>query len=348
MKSTDALREVAELSAAQWGMFTSAQAAARGVGRVTLARLADTGQIVRLAQGVYRDAGAPSDRFESLRAAWLSVYPKLLAEQRLGAETVTSTPVSGASAADLHGIGDLRVDRMEFTTPVRRQSQRGELRYRIRDLDPVDVTIKEGLPVTTLERTIADLVEERYDLSNVADVVRDASRQRTLEEERLVELLAPLASRNGFRSGGGAALWARLTELARIDAESAASAVAYNDVLGPLVTSRYLERYNEQIKAIVDQSAGVAVLQESARKALVPLNSRAFRQVTDAVAANARLLNQVSSSPAVQAASQLARRSDDSARALQKLPDLRSLQRTINEIINSPAYKQAMRASRNG
>lgn len=347
MRSADALREVAELSAAQWGMFTSAQAAARGVDRVTLTRLANAGQIVRLTQGVYRDAGAPSDRFETLRAAWLSTYPKLLAEQRLGAATVRSTPVSGAAAAELHGIGDLRAERMEFSTPVRRQSQRGELRYRIRDIDPVDVTIKEGLPVTTLERTIADLVEERYDLNNIANVVRDAVRQRTLEEERLVELLTPLAARNGFRSGDGAALWARLTKLAGIDAQSAASAVANNDVLGPLVTDQYLERYNEQIKAILDQSAGVAALQESARKALEPLNSGALRQVTDAIAANAKLLNQISS-PAMQAVSQFAKRSDDYARVLQNLPDMSSLQRTINEIINSPAYKQAMRAAGNG
>ncbi|SOD75068.1 predicted transcriptional regulator of viral defense system [Jatrophihabitans sp. GAS493] len=240
MKSNNALREVAELAAAQWGLFTSAQATARGVDRVTLARLADGGQIVRLGHGVYRAAGAPSDRFEGLRAAWLSTQPKLLAEQRLGATTNVSTPASGASAAELHGIGDLRVDRMEFTTPVRRQSQRGELRYRIRHLEPDDVTIKEGLPVTRLERTIADLVEERYDLSNIADVVRDAVTRSKLDEEHLVELLAPLAARNGFRGRDGAALWAHLTKLAGINIETPATDVA------------------NKIRAILDQSATAA------------------------------------------------------------------------------------------
>ena len=33
----------------------------------------------------------------------------------------------------------------------------------------------------------------------------------------MVELLSPLAARNGLRRGDGAALWKRLTELAGID-----------------------------------------------------------------------------------------------------------------------------------
>ncbi|PZS34708.1 MAG: transcriptional regulator [Pseudonocardiales bacterium] len=240
MKAPDALRVLAELSTSQWGLFTAAQAADRGVSRVTLARLVDAEQLVRLAHGVYRDAGAPTDQFEDLRAAWLSIYPKLRAELRLQPGSLESTPASGTSAATLHGIGDHYVGRFEFTTAVRRQSQRPELRYRIRELDPVDVTIKEGLPVMTLERTIADLVEERYDLSNVAIAIRDADRQRPLNEKRMVELLSPLAARNGLRRGDGVALWELLTELAGIDSGSTVDKVASDDLLGRLIATKYL------------------------------------------------------------------------------------------------------------
>jgi hypothetical protein len=65
---------------------------------------------VRLAHGIYRDAGAPSDEFEDLRAAWLSTEPGKLAEQRLSAPA-SGVVVAGASAARLHQIGDLPADR---------------------------------------------------------------------------------------------------------------------------------------------------------------------------------------------------------------------------------------------
>lgn len=252
MKAPDALRLLAGLSASQWGLFTAAQAKDQGVSRVTLVRLVDAEQIVRLAHGVYRDAGAPIDQFEDLRAAWLSIYPKLRAEQRLQPGSLESTPASGTSAATLHGIGDHYVGRFEFTTPVRRQSQRPELRYRIRELDPVDITIKEGLPVVTLERTVADLVEERHDLSNVAIAVRDADRQRPLDEKRMVELLGPLAARNGLRRGDGAAMWKRVAELAGVDPDSTIEKVARGD-LGRLIAGKYLAAHGITIDELLGQ-----------------------------------------------------------------------------------------------
>ena len=51
----------------------------------------------------------------------------------------------------------------------------------------------------TMERTIADLVEEVGDLSLVANALRNASRQRNLDLGRVRSLLAPLAQRNGQR-----------------------------------------------------------------------------------------------------------------------------------------------------
>lgn len=197
MDVLDALVELAELSASQWGLLTTAQAAARGVSRVQLARLTDAGGLVRIVHGVYRDAGAPSDEFEELRAAWLSTEPSRLAEERLG-DRAAGVVVSGGSAAWLHRVGDLRADRHEFTVPVRRQSQRLEIRYRQRQLDDTDVTIVGGLPVTTLERTVADLVEARVDLSLVAGVLADAVKVTRLDFERLHELLGPFAERRGF------------------------------------------------------------------------------------------------------------------------------------------------------
>ena len=241
MNARDALRELAELSASQWGMVTAAQAAARGLSRLDLARLAGAGDLVRLAHGIYRDAGAPSDEYEDLRAAWLSTDPGRLAEARLG-DQAAGVVVSGASAAWLHEIGELRADRHEFAAPVRRQSQRAEIRYRQRQLDSADVTIVNGLPATTPERTLADLVEMRTDLSLVADALGDAARMRQLDLNRLAELLAPLAARTGFRKDDGEALLARLMEFAGLDAAATAKRIAADDELAALVSIDYLRR----------------------------------------------------------------------------------------------------------
>jgi predicted nucleotidyltransferase len=225
MKSTEALRILADVTAYQGGMVTSAQASMRGITRLDLSRLVEAGHLERLAHGVYKDAGAPAGRFDDLHAAWLSTDPKTMGEVRIK-DIANGVVVAGETAADLHGIGDFRALRHDFVSPTRRQSQRRVIRYRQRALDPRDVMLVEGLPVMTVERTIADLVEDLQDLSLIADALRDASGKRTLDLDRLRELLAPLAVRNGFRKADGAALLHRLMEIAGIDADSLARLLA--------------------------------------------------------------------------------------------------------------------------
>ena len=241
MKSRVALQQLAEVTESQWGMVTTAQARAQGIDHMTLKRLNDDGHLIRLIHGVYRSAGAPSAEHEELRAAWLAAEPRRLALERLRDDR-PGIVVSGESAARLHGIGDLRAARSEFTSLTRRQSQRLDVRYRTRDLPREDITVRHGLPTTTRERTIADLVEDRQDLSTVADALRDATRQSALDTERLTELLAPLARRNGCAAGDGAALLEKLARSAGIDEDSWARRIAENGPLMAKILSQYIAR----------------------------------------------------------------------------------------------------------
>lgn len=179
------------------------------------------------------DAGAPGGEFDDLHAAWLSTDPERPAYERIkdGAE---GTVVASESATRLHQMGDFRAVKHDFISPVRRQSQRREIRYRQRALDPRDVTLMEGLPVMTRERTIADLVEDVADLSLAADALRDGSWQTHLDLGRLEELLAPLAARNGFRTSDGAALLNRLMHIAGLDVESLSRLIERSPTLGTL------------------------------------------------------------------------------------------------------------------
>lgn len=206
MRSKDALRALAEITAYQWGMVTSAQASTLGVTRLDLSRLAADGLLERVAHGVYRTTATPSHGLDPLRAAWLSTDPKRLGYERRATDPDAAV-VAGASAARIHEIGDLWDERFDFISPVRRQSQREEIRYRKRVLDPRDVATVDGLPALSVAATVADLVEVVGDLSLAADALRDAGRRDDFDAARLAELLDPavLARLSEFAGLGKAA-----------------------------------------------------------------------------------------------------------------------------------------------
>lgn len=236
MERTDALVVLAVLSSRQWGLFTTRQAATRGISRLVLSRLAEAGHIDRVRHGVYRDAGAAVDEFDEMRAAWLSTDPDREAEVRQA--TADAVVVSGVSAAELHGIGDLRADRFEFTIPVRKQSQRPDIRFRVGAIEESQITLRHGLPVTTTERTVADLIEQRVDITHVAGTLADAMRVGSIELRVLAEYLAPLAARHGLGKGDGAGLVDRLLKISGLDIASTAERIASMESLaGPIATS---------------------------------------------------------------------------------------------------------------
>ncbi|NQX06041.1 type IV toxin-antitoxin system AbiEi family antitoxin domain-containing protein [Rathayibacter sp. VKM Ac-2856] len=219
MSTATALSSLAAVSAGQWSMLTSAQAVAVGVSRVQLTRLTQQGHLERLVHGVYRNAASAPAEFDGLRAAWLSTDPTRTAAERIASRDPGAV-VGGRTASFLHGFGDLPPDPYEFATPVRRQSRRVDLRYRHRRQDPREVTVRAGLPTTTIERTIADLLDDREDVSLVADVLADAVRHAAVDLEHLTTLLAPLAARHGHPRNDGASLLQHLLELGDVDLAS--------------------------------------------------------------------------------------------------------------------------------
>ncbi|HXH35997.1 MAG TPA: type IV toxin-antitoxin system AbiEi family antitoxin domain-containing protein [Plantibacter sp.] len=285
MKSRESLRALAEVTQSQWGMVTSAQAGARGISHMNLTRLTESGSLTRLAQGVYRDSGAPSSDHEDLRAAWLAIEPKKLAYERLNGQPRAAV-VSGESASRLHAIGDLRGMTSEFTTATRKQTQRTDVRYRTRSLPEQDVTVRDGLPVTTRERTIADLVEDRQDLSLVGGALRDAARESYLDLDRLSELLSPLAERNGHRKGDGDAVLEELLQIAGIDLASIARHMAAIPDLGALITANYLRHLAtvDLAKLLSDTSGINAMISESMQPNVSRISDLAAAATEPAVA----------------------------------------------------------------
>lgn len=198
MKAVDALRSLEELGSMQWGLVTAGQAGRLGINRVTLGRLSDRDVLTRLRHGVYSLPSADFGPLQELRAAWLAIDSQLAVEERV--ESINDAVVSHASAAAVHGLGDLVSVRHEFTSPVRRQSSQGDIRFHRADVRD-DKTIVDGLPVTSVARTIADLAVAHTDFDHLATMVRDAMEKADASAERLSEKLTPQAGRYGYAGG---------------------------------------------------------------------------------------------------------------------------------------------------
>lgn len=198
---------VARLASAQWGLVTTAQAAAAGVPRLALSRMERAGELERLEHGVYRHASVPEDQYTRLRAAWLSLRPSETAERRLREHPLDAV-VSHETAAWLLGAGDFMPEPYHFSTPQRKQTQRPSIRLSVKRYGSEDVVIRHGLPTTDLCRTVADLVAAGADLSLVSGMFLDPGRGglEGMDSDRLASLLAPYAKRYGFEAGDGRGL----------------------------------------------------------------------------------------------------------------------------------------------
>lgn len=236
---TDAI--LAELSAGQWGLFTTKQAADRGIGGMALARSELSGRIERLAQGAYRQASVPPSPLDDLRAAWLLTRPALTAEERLENHDVV---VGYATAAFLHDIGDFVPEPYVFLSSSRRQTRRHDIAFRHRQIDARDVRLIDGLPTTSIERTIADLLSDRQDDSLVADVLRDATRSgRDVDETRIIELLDEQSAWQG--RGDGRAIYENLAVLAGIDEVSTVVKAFTSPIAGLLLSTAFALQLDE-------------------------------------------------------------------------------------------------------
>lgn len=206
------LARLGSIAERRWGLVTTAQAGDAGVSRKQLSRMAAAGAIERVAQGVYRMAGAPPQNHETIYATWLALGGATTTPRAEAG--VTSIVAAGFTAAVVHEIGDFILDGFDFIVPARKGTRLPGVRLRIRPLTRGEVVPVDGLPTLTVERTIADLIDLGTDLSLVAGAVRDAVRaDKLVAPDRLVSYLSPIAAR---RKKDGRRLADELFELATV------------------------------------------------------------------------------------------------------------------------------------
>ena len=205
MNLVQALELLGGYTAGQWGMVTTRQAVSLGVDDVTLHRLRAAGLLETVRHGVHAATSSVAADARPEQAAWLSLRPDAAAWARPRLDPDGGV-VSHASAARLHGLGDLPNTRVELTVPRRRTMRDPGVWLRRAELTEPDVTVLDGLPVTTPTRTVRDLLDQHIDASHIATIIRQAVVAGQAHLDELAEQIGPYARRHGVRAGDGAAL----------------------------------------------------------------------------------------------------------------------------------------------
>lgn len=276
MEKAEAIRVLGQWSADQWGVFTSAQAKQDGVDAVTLLRLTEAGLIEKVGRGVYLVAGAVPPRHLEIKVAWLRLDPAAPAWQRPIGDA-RSGVISHASACDLHELGDIPSDTVQISVPRRRTTRDPGVVLHRQTISVDDITLVDGLPVTSVERTIEDLLRARADGGHVGRVVSDADQRGLIDISTLAsrvqrfvrsyglshqasgeELLEALVEQSGARL--------RSYELERAVGQAAASGLAVGAVLAPqtreaiqqLVSASSVEAVERALGEVLQGNRGAA------------------------------------------------------------------------------------------
>jgi predicted transcriptional regulator of viral defense system len=153
------------------GLFTSREARSAGVLDSVLIRLTQRHRLERVARGVYRIRNFPASRFSQHRQAILWMRASR------GPQRVA---LSYETALSVYGISDANPSKIHISVPARARLRRkrptGIVVHRA-DLSPEEITAHEGLPVTTVARTIRDIVVGTGKLDLARQAITDARRE---------------------------------------------------------------------------------------------------------------------------------------------------------------------------
>jgi predicted transcriptional regulator of viral defense system len=171
MPDHNALYQVAERQA---GYFTAVQARQAGFSRSLLSYHVGTGRFERVRPRVYRLVQFPAAPHEDLYVAWLQAGPEAV--------------ISHDSALALYDLSDLLPDQIHVTVPRTASRRRRGIRHHTKRLDRKGVTRYEGLPVTTVLRTLVDVAAAGLADEQVRQAIQEALHRGLVTRESLLRL----------------------------------------------------------------------------------------------------------------------------------------------------------------
>jgi very-short-patch-repair endonuclease len=153
-----------KVAARQHGAVKSAQL---GVSKATIAEWVRAGRLHRKYRGVYAYG-----------------HPNLSREGRWMAAVLAAgegAAVASLTAAFLRQLLRYEPRTIHVIAPKQRRSQPGFRLRTCRNLDPLDITVVNGIPVTTVARTLVDLTDAQ-DAEQIANVIHEAAFRDLFDE----------------------------------------------------------------------------------------------------------------------------------------------------------------------
>jgi predicted transcriptional regulator of viral defense system len=156
----------------QAGYFSAQQAATAGFSWERLVEHSRTGRFQRVRHGIYRLTQFPASPFEDLFIARLRCGPK--------------AAISHESALAVYDLSDVMPGEIHVTVPRTASRRRKGIRQHTRPLRPGDVKNREGLPVTSVPRTIADVAKAGLAEELVRGAIQQALQRGLTDRKSLL------------------------------------------------------------------------------------------------------------------------------------------------------------------
>lgn len=172
-----------EIAEQQAGYFTAAQARAVGFSQSLLSYYTKTGRVNRIRQRIYRLVQFPGSVYEDLFVAWLQTGP--------------NSAISHESALAVYELSDVLPGEVHVIVPRTASRRRKGVRLHTNRLEADEVTRRAGLPITTVARTITDVIAGGLAQEQIMQAIQEALQRGLTTRE---SLLAQAARRGGQTS----------------------------------------------------------------------------------------------------------------------------------------------------
>jgi len=180
MPDHNSLYQVAE---SHGGYFTAKEARGVGFSKGLLTHHRKRGLFERVAHGVYRLKRFPASPYEDLFIALLRTGPRSV--------------ISHASALTLYDLTDALPTQVHVTVPRTASRRRSGISLHTKPIESSEVTSREGLAVTSVSRTIADVAAGGMAEEFVRQAIDEAMDRGLISSPELI--------RAGRKYGGRAA-----------------------------------------------------------------------------------------------------------------------------------------------
>ena len=165
--------ELYQIAEDQAGYFSLQQARQLGLQRNQVYRDIERGKLIKAGYGVYRFVQFPASNFEEIHRALL----------RAGKNAV----VGFQSALYVYELSDIIPDEIHLILPPTASRRRESIRVHTIQLKPDDITSFEGLPITTVAKTIIDCAFANVGDEEVRLAIYQSLRRGMTTKEKIIQ-----------------------------------------------------------------------------------------------------------------------------------------------------------------